>query len=117
MPSFVLRLRALLNSMGLGREEVMMRVTGCPNGCARPYMSELALVGDGPSTYQMWVGGSPILEARTGFVLKDRVPQAAWEDTLQPVLSLFKDERSSEMESFGDFCARVGQSTLAALVA
>jgi sulfite reductase (ferredoxin) len=42
-----------MNSLGLEKEEVMLRVTGCPNGCARPYMSELALVGDGPDMYQV----------------------------------------------------------------
>ena len=39
--------------MGLGDEEIMVRMTGCPNGCARPYMAELAFVGDGPDTYQV----------------------------------------------------------------
>lgn len=40
-------------SVGLGDEEIMVRMTGCPNGCARPYMAELAFVGDGPDSYQV----------------------------------------------------------------
>ena len=48
---------ALLD-IDMGSEEIMMRMTGCPNGCARPYMAELAFVGEGMKTYQMWVGGS-----------------------------------------------------------
>lgn len=53
MPSFVAEVRELMNRLGLGKDEIMMRVTGCPNGCARPYMAELALVGDGPDLYQV----------------------------------------------------------------
>ena len=59
MPSYVERMRSLLNSMNLGDEEILMRMTGCPNGCARPYMAELAFVGDGPNCYQIWLGGTP----------------------------------------------------------
>ena len=73
MPTYVERMRALLDKLDLGSEEIMMRMTGCPNGCARPYMAELAFVGDGPKSYQIWVGGSPVLEGRTGFSLIDRV--------------------------------------------
>jgi sulfite reductase (ferredoxin) len=53
MPEFVSKVRSIMDSIGMGKEEVMLRVTGCPNGCARPYMSELALVGDGPDMYQV----------------------------------------------------------------
>ena len=51
MPTYVERMRALLDKLDLGSEEIMMRITGCPNGCARPYMAELAFVGDGPKSY------------------------------------------------------------------
>ena len=45
-----------LDQVGLEYEEsVVIRVTGCPNGCARPYMAELGLVGDGPNSYQVWL--------------------------------------------------------------
>mmetsp|Transcript_56164 Transcript_56164/g.105347 ORF Transcript_56164/g.105347 Transcript_56164/m.105347 type:complete len:476 (+) Transcript_56164:1-1428(+) len=114
MPSFVERMRALLIKMDLNSEEIMMRMTGCPNGCARPYMAELAFVGDGPKSYQVWVGGSPVLEGRTGFVLKDRVHTDKWEETLEPLLALFKADRTSAAESFGDFCSRVGLAKLEA---
>lgn len=66
MPSFIERVRNVLESMNIGDEEIMMRMTGCPNGCARPYMAELAFVGDGVNSYQIWLGGSPVL-TRTGF--------------------------------------------------
>ena len=50
MPSYIERVRAMLNKMNLDDEEILMRMTGCPNGCARPYMAELAFVGDGANT-------------------------------------------------------------------
>ena len=117
MPAYVVRLRALLTKLGLVGDEIMMRITGCPNGCARPYMAELALVGDGPHSYQIWVGGSPVLAERTGFVLKDRVPADSWEADLEPLLVMFKNQRSGPAEAFGDFCYRVGAEKLAAYAA
>ena len=53
MPEWMANMRALMDRLGLGDEQIMMRVTGCPNGCARPYMAELSLVGDGPDMYQV----------------------------------------------------------------
>jgi sulfite reductase (ferredoxin) len=44
---------ALLSLLGLGDEPITMRMTGCPNGCARPYMAEVGWVGDGPNSYQV----------------------------------------------------------------
>merc|ERR1712147_150738 len=61
MPTMITRVRAVMDHLGLLDEEVMMRMTGCPNGCARPYMAELAFVGDGKASYQLYVGGSPVL--------------------------------------------------------
>ena len=59
MPDVNVRLRALLTNLGFDESEgPVVRVTGCPNGCARPYMAEIALVGDGANSYQLWLGGS-----------------------------------------------------------
>lgn len=53
MPTWLVQTRALMNRLGFSpTDQLMLRVTGCPNGCARPYMAELALVGDGPEMYQ-----------------------------------------------------------------
>eukprot|EP01083_Nonionella_stella_P310398 1102624_1 len=80
MPSYVERMRALLTKMNLPGEEIMMRMTGCPNGCARPYMAELAFVGDGPKSYQLWLGGSPVL-TRTAYPFMAKMDRDALEDT------------------------------------
>ncbi|CAN0232749.1 unnamed protein product [Scytosiphon promiscuus] len=85
MPSYVERLRAILDRVGLGDEEIMVRMTGCPNGCARPYMAELAFVGDGPNSYQVWLGGSPA-NTRTAYVYTERMKDPDMEDTIEPIL-------------------------------
>ena len=67
-----------------------------------------------PYRYQIWVGGSPVLEGRTGFSLIDRVKMNSWEDTMEPLLKAFKAERSGPTEFFGDYCHRVGKGALLA---
>jgi len=112
MPEWVSNVRSLMNRLGLEKEEIMLRMTGCPNGCARPYMSELALVGDGPESYQVWVGGSPRL-TRVSTTYKDRVKWAVMDATLEPLLVHWRDARQAG-EAFGDFCNRQGVAKLAA---
>ncbi|MBV8884630.1 MAG: sulfite reductase, ferredoxin dependent, partial [Chroococcidiopsidaceae cyanobacterium CP_BM_RX_35] len=58
MPSVLKRIETLLDKVGLEQEHFSVRMTGCPNGCARPYMAELGFVGSSPDTYQLWLGGS-----------------------------------------------------------
>ena len=110
MPSYIERVRSLLNSMNIPEEEILMRMTGCPNGCARPYMAELAFVGDGPNSYQIWLGGSPVL-TRTAFPYIAKMKDDKLEDTMEPVLAMFIQQRQ-EFEAFGDFCHRVGAEAI-----
>merc|ERR1719330_248279 len=110
MPSYIERVRSLLNGMNIPEEEILMRMTGCPNGCARPYMAELAFVGDGPNSYQVWLGGSPVL-TRTAFPYIAKMKDADLESTLEPVLAMFIQQRQ-EFEAFGDFCHRVGAEAI-----
>lgn len=121
MPATIERVRTLLDGMGLGDEEIMMRMTGCPNGCARPYMAELAFVGDGPDSYQLWLGGTPQCD-RVGYPFMDRMKDANLESTLKPILSAYKQGRqvpaeAAGPESFGEFCARLGKSGIEAAIA
>eukprot|EP00585_Thalassiosira_rotula_P004219 CAMPEP_0196148182 /NCGR_PEP_ID=MMETSP0910-20130528/27169_1 /TAXON_ID=49265 /ORGANISM="Thalassiosira rotula, Strain GSO102" /LENGTH=632 /DNA_ID=CAMNT_0041410817 /DNA_START=114 /DNA_END=2012 /DNA_ORIENTATION=- len=110
MPSYVERMRVLLDRMNLPGEEILMRMTGCPNGCARPYMAELAFVGDGSKTYQIWLGGSPVL-TRTAYPFMAKMDRDALEDTIEPILAMFIQQRM-EFEAFGDFCHRVGSDAI-----
>lgn len=106
MPSYIERMRALLDRMNLPGEEILMRMTGCPNGCARPYMAELAFVGDGNKSYQVWLGGSPLL-TRTAYPFMAKMKSVKLEDTMEPILAMFIEQRY-EFEAFGDFTHRAG---------
>jgi sulfite reductase (ferredoxin) len=110
MPSYIVRMRALLDKMNLPGEEILMRMTGCPNGCARPYMAELAFVGDGPRSYQLWLGGSPVL-TRTAYPYMAKMDTDDLEKTMEPILAMFVKGRT-EYEAFGDFCHRVGAEAI-----
>lgn len=115
MPATLERIRALLDKMNISDEEILIRMTGCPNGCARPYMAELAFVGDGPKNYQVWLGGSPVL-TRTAFPFKAKMKNEDLEATIEPILAMFIKQRQ-EFEAFGDFCHRVGADAIEAFSA
>jgi sulfite reductase (ferredoxin) len=106
IPSITNRVRALLNRLGLEQEHFVIRMTGCPNGCARPYMAEMGFVGIKPETYQLWLGGSPN-QTRLARVYQELMPVAELEAVLEPLFMYFKQSRSNKSESFGDFCDRI----------
>ncbi|HLO50523.1 MAG TPA: sulfite reductase, ferredoxin dependent [Kamptonema sp.] len=106
IPGILERIRSLLKKLGMPQEHFVVRMTGCPNGCARPYMAELGFVGSGPEAYQVWLGGSPD-QTRLAKPFEDKVPFNGLEAFLEPIFVCFKQERGLE-ESFGDFCDRVG---------
>ncbi len=106
MPSVLQRIEALLNKVGLEQEEFVVRMTGCPNGCARPYMAELGFVGSAPESYQVWLGGSQD-QTRLAVPYMERLHFNDLETQLEPIFVYFKQSRQSG-ESFGDFCTRVG---------
>lgn len=110
MPSILERIRALLDKVGLKQEHFIVRMTGCPNGCARPYLAELGLVGQSPEAYQVWIGAAPN-QTRLSQVYIDNMAIADLETTLEPLFVYFKQNRKKQ-ESFGDFCNRVGFDTL-----
>ncbi|KAK9919120.1 hypothetical protein WJX75_009543 [Coccomyxa subellipsoidea] len=107
MPDVNVRIRALMSKLGFDEgESFVVRMTGCPNGCARPYMAELGFVGDGPNSYQFWLGGSPN-QTRLAEPFQDRVKIQDIEKVLEPMLFFFKNRRRPG-EALGDFTARVG---------
>lgn len=110
MPSILDRIRALLNKVGLPQESLVTRMTGCPNGCARPYLAELGFVGQSPNAYQIWLGAEPN-QTRLSAPYLDNMAIDDLEVTLEPLFIYFKQSRLPE-ESFGDFCHRVGFEAL-----
>lgn len=110
IPGVLERIRRLMDRLGLQEEHFVIRMTGCPNGCARPYLAELGFVGIVPGAYQTWLGGSPN-QTRLAEVYIERLPIAELETALEPLLVFYRDRRQSG-ESFGDFCHRVGFAAL-----
>jgi sulfite reductase (NADPH) hemoprotein beta-component len=105
LPGLVDRVENLCNELGLAGEEIIIRSTGCPNGCARPYMAEIAFVGKAPGRYQLWIGGDAA-GTRLNRLWRDVVKDPDIESELRPLLSRFAQERK-QGERFGDFCERV----------
>ncbi|KAH6788432.1 sulfite reductase [Perilla frutescens var. frutescens] len=115
IPDILKRVRAVFEKVGLKyNESVCIRITGCPNGCARPYMAELGLVGDGPNSYQIWLGGTPN-QTTLAAVFKEKVKIHDLEKVLEPLFYHWKRKRLSR-ESLGDFTNRVGKEKLLELV-
>ncbi|MCM1983182.1 sulfite reductase, ferredoxin dependent [Lyngbya confervoides] len=113
LPSVLDRIKALLQKVGLENEHFVTRMTGCPNGCARPYMAELGFVGQTPGCYQLWLGGSPN-QTRLAFPFMEKAEAAQLETVLEPLFVYFKQARikGKRPESFGDFCYRIGKDGL-----
>jgi sulfite reductase (ferredoxin) len=110
MPSILERIRALLTKVGLEDEHLVVRMTGCPNGCARPYMAELGFVGSSPESYQIWLGGSPD-QTRLAKAIEEKLHVKDFEAFLEPIFVYFKQKRQLS-ESFGNFCDRVGLESI-----
>ena len=105
LPGLVDRIEKLCEETGLAGEEIIIRSTGCPNGCARPYMAEIAFVGKAPGRYQLWLGGNAS-GTRLNKLFKDVVKDPEIETELRPILTRFGQERNNA-ERFGDWCERV----------
>ncbi len=99
--------------LGLQSEKIAVHMTGCPNGCARPYTPDIGLVGRAVGKYTMFLGGNAE-GTRLGFIYKDMVPLEEITPTLSPLLLAYKTQRH-DSESFGDFCHRQGLENLESL--
>ncbi len=113
LPEVLERLDGLLQRNGIAKS-VLVRMTGCPNGCARPYMAEIGLVGSGVDLYQLWLGGTPNL-TRLAEPYLEKMPLANLEVTLEPLLQAW--QRAGGRSSLGDFVVNSGRPAVEALVA
>lgn len=114
LPQVIDQLDVELARLGLSDEVFTLRMTGCPNGCARPYNSDVGLVGKTADKYTIYLGGRRLGD-RLNFVYKDLVPTDEIVPTLVQVLIAFKHHRQ-EGETLGDFCHRKGLNELQAMV-
>jgi sulfite reductase (ferredoxin) len=108
LPSVLERLEAQLKRLEISRS-VLVRITGCPNGCARPYMAEIGLVGSGVDQYQLWLGGTPNL-SRLAEPYLEKMPLDDLEATLEPLLKAWQS--AGGRRSFGDFVVNSGRDTV-----
>ena len=112
LPEVLTRIEKLLNDMNI-EKTILFRMTGCPNGCTRPYMAELALVGSGQNKYQLWLGGSKNLQ-RLAKPYLQRMDLDELEKTIQPLLESWK--KSSLKIDFGDFINNQKESFITSLL-
>ena len=105
-PSVVDELEDELRRLGLDERRFTVRMTGCPNGCARPYTADIAFVGRSLNKYVVYLGGN-IEGTRLAEPYADLVHRDDLVSTVRPVLERYRDERF-DGEPFGDFCVRVG---------
>jgi sulfite reductase (NADPH) hemoprotein beta-component len=98
LPKLISQIEELTN------EEIVIRMTGCPNGCARPYMAEIGFVGKSPGLYQIWLGGN-VAGTRLNRLYREAVKDTEIINELRPLLVRYRQERQPG-ERFGDWCVR-----------
>jgi len=111
MPSLLSLIEPLLEKYQLNNEDIIMRMTGCPNGCARPYAAEIGFVGTAPGRYNLLIGGDNEGE-RLNTLYKESLDEAGIINELDNLFAAFKTERNNK-ESFGDFSFRKYIKTVA----
>ncbi|WP_037500363.1 assimilatory sulfite reductase (NADPH) hemoprotein subunit [Sphingomonas jaspsi] len=108
LPLLNSKIEALLADQGLSEEPITIRMSGCPNGCSRPYIAEIALTGRGPGRYDLWLGGSHVGD-RLNRMVADNVGEERIVAILAENISKFAKDRDSG-ERFGDFLARIEET-------
>ncbi|MGS1013053.1 assimilatory sulfite reductase (NADPH) hemoprotein subunit [Rhodanobacter sp. UC4437_H4] len=104
LPTLLPKLEALLDRHGLLDTPILLRLSGCPNGCSRPYLGEIALVGRGPGRYDLRLGAD-FRGQRLNQVWRENVDEAAILAALDPLFARYAAEREAG-EGFGDFLLR-----------
>ncbi|MDP9387923.1 MAG: NADPH-dependent assimilatory sulfite reductase hemoprotein subunit [Actinomycetota bacterium] len=112
LPGVLDELHAELVALGLGDLDAHVRMTGCPNGCARPYTAEIGFVGRGKRSYDIHIGGEPV-GVRLNAVFAENVPRDELVAVLRPLLAHYNAQRR-DGERLGDFCHRTGVAELRA---
>ena len=106
LPSLISKIEDLLDEAGVDDEEITIRMTGCPNGCARPALAEIAFIGKAPGKYNMYLGGG-FKGERLNKLYKENIGEQEILESLRPILMDYGKERL-EGEHFGDFVIRSG---------
>lgn len=114
-PTLVHQFEEELRALGLENEVLSIRMTGCPNGCARPYMGDIGIVGRSKNIYNIYLGGDQA-GTRLNSLYASLIHLNDVTATVRPLLKIWRDERQPG-EAFGDFCSRVSLEYLRERVA
>ncbi|WP_336795254.1 assimilatory sulfite reductase (NADPH) hemoprotein subunit [Erwinia aphidicola] len=106
LPEFVTRVEGILTQHGVGDEHIVLRVTGCPNGCGRALLAEIGLVGKAPGRYNLHLGGNRI-GTRIPRMYRENINEEQILATLDELIGRWSQEREAD-EGFGDFTIRAG---------
>jgi sulfite reductase (NADPH) hemoprotein beta-component len=106
LPDLITELEERLASHGLTDDEIIIRMTGCPNGCARPYLAEIGLVGTGPGKYNLYLGAASD-GSRLSKLYAEDLDHKGIVAALDPIFAAYVSERN-ESERFGDYVIRAG---------
>jgi len=106
LPELLGKVEALQEKHGLSHQAMTLRMTGCPNGCARPYLAEIGLIGKGPGRYNLHLGAAFNGE-RLNRLYQENVDEAALLETLDDLFSRYAKDRE-EQEGFSDYLIRAG---------
>ena len=104
LPSLVSKIENILETNGLFKEEIVIRMTGCPNGCGRPYLAEIGLIGKSPGYYNLYLGGS-FDGSRLNNLYRETIDEAEILRELEKLIADFAGSRNKD-ERFGDFVIR-----------
>jgi sulfite reductase (NADPH) hemoprotein beta-component len=106
LPELIGKIERLMDEAGLGGEEIVVRMTGCPNGCARPYLAEIGLVGKAVGKYNVYLGAD-FAGQRLNRLYRENIGEEEILDALRPLLADYAGRRQAG-EHFGDFVVRAG---------
>ncbi|WP_127579324.1 assimilatory sulfite reductase (NADPH) hemoprotein subunit [Paenibacillus koleovorans] len=106
LPTLIDKLELILDEAGLRQEEIVIRMTGCPNGCARPMLAEVSFIGKAPGKYNLYLGGG-YAGQRLNKLYRENIGETEILSELKLILNRFAKERE-DGEHFGDFCIRAG---------
>jgi sulfite reductase (NADPH) hemoprotein beta-component len=106
LPELITKLESTIFEAGLSQDSIVMRMTGCPNGCARPWLAEIAFVGKALGAYNMYLGGG-YHGQRLNKLYRSSIKEDEILEILRPMVKRYAREREDE-ERFGDWTIRVG---------
>jgi sulfite reductase (NADPH) hemoprotein beta-component len=106
LPSLITKIETILAECGLANDPIIIRMSGCPNGCSRPYVAEIGFTGRAPGYYNLYLGGG-FHGQRLNRLFLENIGEEKILEVLTPMFRAYASERRPD-EHFGDFVIRAG---------